>query len=317
MRRFRKFCALLLFACLLAPALAGCGAKEDEREEVQALNIYASFYPIYAVASMVSDGVPDLTLHQLVQPQDGCLRAYSLSDWDAALLASADALIVMGGGLESFASALAANEGRLALAQLGTNMELTEVEAENADPEGTPHWVGANPHAYLSVDGGIELAERAAHSLAALDPRYEAQYLENLERAKEQLSGLKAAIAAETAGLKGAKGAVLNEALVYAAGDYGLDALYWARESGESMEDGSLQELLDALDEGNIRLVLIERQAPQSLVEALEAAGLAVAKLDVLSTHRADEGAQAYLDALRGNAEAVRRAYEGISEEEQ
>lgn len=313
MRRFRKYCALLLCACLLA----GCGAKRAEDGEVESLDLYASFYPVYAVAEMIADGVPDLQLHQLIQPQDGCLRAYELSDWDAALLASADGLLLCGSGLESFSeTASALTGGKLAVVQLATGEERMTVEPVNADPEATPHWESENPHIYLSVDGAIELATSAAHSMAVLDPRYEDVYRKNLEDIRARLEALKEEIAAETAGLKGAKAAVLNEALVYAARDCGLDTIYWARESGEELDEGALEALLDAMREQDIRLALVERQAPQSLVGALEGAGVAVAKLDVLSTRRADEGSEAYFDALRDNAAAVRAAYENISRED-
>ncbi len=319
MRRFEKRVALCLCLCLLAAALAGCGNRGAGAPEAAELNVYATFYPVYALARMAADGVPDLTLRLLVQPQDGCPRAYALSDWDAALLSSADAVIALGEGFESFAGALAAHEGeRPAVAELLPGMELIECEAANADPDRDSHWDGANPHAYMSVDGALEIVGRAAHSMAALDPDYEALYMENLGRATERLEALRAEIAAEAAGLAGARAAILNEALVYSARDYGLDAaLCWARESGESMDDGALEELLSAMAERDIRVALIERQAPQRLLEALEGAGISVAALDVLSTHRESEGVEAYFEALRSNAAAVRDAFARIHEEDE
>ena len=57
-------------------------------------------------------------------------------------------------------------------------------------------------------------------------------------------------------------------------------------------------------------MVLIERQAPQALIEALEAAGYAVARLDVMSTHREGEGFDQYIEIQRGNAQALRDAFD-------
>lgn len=315
MRRLRKLCALMTCLCLAA-MLAGCkgAANENAAEEI---SVYATFYPIYAVAAMITEDVPDLHLNCLVQPQDGCLRRYALSDWDAALLGSADAVLAGGQGLESFEATLKLlGEKQMAVTELLYNMELDERAAENTDSDGDSHWLDANPHIYMSIDGAIEISGRVAQSMMILDPRYEDLYLENLKKAEEQLSSLLDEVREETAEFAGEKAAVLNEALVYAAQNYELEiALCWDRDSGESMDETTLAELLTALEEREIRVVLIEKQAPQSLLEALESAGIAVAALDTLSTRRADEGYTGYFNAQRANAAAVRDAYRSIPEE--
>ena len=316
MRRLRRLCVGLICLALLAAGLTGCGSH-SESEVPEELNVYATFYPIYAIAAMITENVPDLRLNCLVQPQDGCLRSYALSDWDAALLGSADAVLMGGQGLESFEGALLAlGEDQLAVAGVLYNMELAEPAAENTDPDSESHWLDANPHIYMSIDGTIEIAGRIAQSMAVFDPRYEELYLENLESAERRLASLKAEITAEVDEFSGQRVAVLNETLIYAAQDYGLDvALCWDRDSGETMEETALENLLTALNENNIKVVLIEKQAPQSLLEALERSDISVAALDVLSTRRADEGYEGYFDAQRANAVAVREAYLAISEE--
>ena len=281
------------------------------------INVYATFYPIYAAAAMITENVPDLRLNCLVQPQDGCLRSYGLSDWDAALLGSADAVIAGGHGLERFEAALQLlGEEQTAVAEVLYNMEFMECTAENTDPDSDSHWLDANPHIYMSVDGAAEIAGRIAQSMAVLDPRYEALYLENLARAEQRLASLREEMRAEVDEFAGESVAVLNEALVYSARDFGLEAeLCWDRESGESMDAEELQQLLAAMNARGIRVALIEKQAPQSLLEALARAGIAAAALDVLSTRRADEGYEGYFAAQRANAAAVRAAYLSILEE--
>ena len=315
MRRLRKLCALMTCLCLAA-MLAGCRgpANEGATEEI---SVYATFYPIYAVASMITEDVPDLYLNCLVQPQDGCLRNYALSDWDVALLSSADAVLAGGQGLESFGPTLQLlGEEQMAVTELLYNMELDELTAENTESDGDSHWLDANPHIYMSIKGATEIAGRAAQSMTILDPRYADLYLNNLEKTEERLAALLDEVRAETAGCAGKKVAVLNEALIYAAQNYGLDiALCWDRDSGESMDVATLDALLAALDERGIRVALIEKQAPQGLVEALKGAGIAVAAMDVLSTRRADEGYEGYFAAQRANAAAIREAYLSIPEE--
>ena len=313
MGRLRKLSAMFVSLCLL---LAGCGSKpaEDVPEEI---SVYATFYPIYAAAAMVAENVPDLRLSCLVQPQDGCLRSYVLSDWDAALLGSADAVLMGGQGLESFEGALllAGEEEEFAVAGALYNMELINLPAENSDADSDSHWLDANPHIYMSIDGMIGIVGRIAQSMILLDPRYEIIYLENLEHAEQQLEALKDEVRTQVGDFAGRKVAVLNEALVYFAQDCGLEiALCWDRDSGESMGEAEMEALLAAMEERGIQVVLIEKQAPQGLAEELEEAGIAVARLDVLSTRRAEEGYEGYFAAQRENAAAVRAAYLSIPE---
>ena len=54
---------------------------------------------------------------------------------------------------------------------------------------------------------------------------------------------------------------------------------------------------------------MIEKQAPASLVETLEEAGYAVARVDVLSTLREDQGAEGYFAAQLENARAIAVAF--------
>ncbi len=69
-------------------------------------------FRVYALSAPILSGAPGITLKCLVQPQDGCLRNYELSDWDAALLGSADAAILSGRGLESFESGIFGGRSR-------------------------------------------------------------------------------------------------------------------------------------------------------------------------------------------------------------
>ena len=311
MRRLQKLCAGALCLCLMAAVLAGCGPEEPEAEQTEALSVYATFYPLYAIASMLVEEVPDLRLNCLVQPQDGCLRGYALSDWDYALLDRGADLVIAGGrGLESFESLLyAMGESGPAVIKALYDLELVKQPGANTQEDSESHWLDENPHVYMSPDGALEIARRIAASLAALNPAHEALYMKNLEAAEARLTALQAELHGETAEAEGEKAAVFNEALIYLAQDWGLDVvLRYDRESGASLEGAELETCLAMLRDSGARLVLIEKQAPAKLVDALKGAGFAVASMDTLSTRRADEGAEGYFDALRENARALKAA---------
>ena len=102
----------------------------------------------------------------------------------------------------------------------------------------------------------------------------------------------------------------MNEALIYVADDYGLRPVAWIdRESGENLVDTELDRCLEQLEASGARVILIEKQAPQMLTDALAAAGYAVARLDVFSAHREGEGFEAYIEQQSANARAVFDAF--------
>lgn len=290
---------------LLVSLLTGCSPIVDDT--VETISLYATFYPVYALAQMIVEDVPDLTLNCLVQPQDGCLRSYSLSDWDIYLLAySADGVIMGGCGLESFEDTLALfGASEFSVAEVLYGLDLIESEASSDDEEDS-HWSGANPHLYMSLSGAMSILENIAGSMSVLDAKYSDLYMENMEAALQELRALQEELAALTVHCEGVRTALLNEALVYVADDYGLDVVAEIhRESGAALYGSELDSCLQRLQSSGTELVLIEQQAPKTLVDALDDAGFAVAKIDILSTHSEEDGAQTYFDVQRSNAQAV------------
>ena len=299
---------------LLYTAFALSGCRRLISDEKQSISVYATFYPVYALTHAVMKDVPDAELHCLVQPQDGCLRSYQLSDWDAALLsAGADAVIAGGRGLESFEDALFGwGEDGPAISAVLYNLELyNQQEDAGSDPESQSHLKGPNPHLYMSLEGAKQIVESISAMMLSLDPEYADTYVKNAERASGQLDDLLENNREVLSAYKGRRVALMNEALIYVARDYDLEIAEWIdRESGEMMSEELLSSALEKLSGSEADVVLIERQAPGALIAALEAAGFSVARIDILSTHREGEGFDRYLEIQGDNARALREAFE-------
>lgn len=304
----KKRFVVFFLVLIIAFSCSGCAPLMDPDPET--LSIYASFYSIYALTDMLVSDVPDLTLRCLVQPQDGCLRSYSLSDWDLYLLSyGADAIVLGGEGLESFSDALrqSAEQTHIVVEALAglTLAENPEIEQDEA----LAHWTGENPYLYLSVDGSKEILENLASALSVMDPRYAEKYEENLAKALENLEDLSAEMENVRLLSRGKKAALLNEAMLYVAQDYEMEiAAVIPRESGGGFATGELENCIETLKNGGVEVVLIEKQAPQALIEALKSAGFAVAQIDTMATRRESEGGDGYFDAQRENMQAIRNA---------
>ena len=304
----RALTAVLLAVALL---LSGCSpVVESVQEEVR---VYASFYPIYALSSLVLDGVSGIRLSCLSQPQDGCLRSYEMSDWDMHLLAyDADALIMGGRGLESYEGAMYSLGGSApALINAMYALDLYNDDGDAVQiSEDTSHLVGENPYYYMSVTGAARMVENIADSIAGLLPEKADEIAENGISARKTLSDLRSRTQEICADVRGQKVILLNEALIYPAMDYALEVEYWYdRESGDTLYGAQLTALIDALAQCHSRVVLIEKQAPAELVRALEDAGFRVALMDIMNAYALGLGGEGYISAQLENARAIAGAF--------
>lgn len=305
----RTFCIILIICVFFLP---GCSAKQTAA--LQDALIYATFYPIYAALDMVCENVGGLQTECLVQPQDGCLRDYQLSDWDYALLQSADTVIAGGRGLESFEETLySMGSDGPAVSTVLYNMELAKADIDVGDDEDS-HWADANPHIYMKIDGMTAICESVAAHLSLIDPSNQALYMHNLEKTENRLKSLHAELHEIAASCEGTDVIVMNEALIYTAEEFGLNPVLCVnRDSGEAYYDAELDRCIEQLRKCGSEIILIEKQAPKAFVDALEAEGYSVAKMDIMSTHHADEGSEAYFAAQRENAYALQKAVTAAS----
>ena len=296
----RSAAAICLCACL---CLAGCGRVMDRYEEKKTgYTAAASCYPIYCLCLMAMEGIEGAELHCLIQPQDGCLRAYEWSEWDMRKAAEYDLLVLGGRGLESYGSQVGAWEDGPAVLTVMTGMELMG-QGQSAGEDGS-HFEGENPWLFLSPDGAEKMLKSICANLQGLDPEYEEKYAENYEKAAEKIRILGEDMRYAGLGLEGKRAACLQEGIVYFAEFMGIGTVYtYPRESGENVVDNDLEALLEGLHESGAEAVLVEEQAPDSLVWALEDAGYRVCRIDVLSAHMEDGDAEGYIRIMKENAE--------------
>jgi len=69
-----------------------------------------------------------------------------------------------------------------------------------------------------------------------------------------------------------------------------------------------LEETLSKLEKADAEIVLVEKQAPNALTEALKAAGYPVVYIDTLSAGVPQNAAKAYFERMIENARAIEAA---------
>ena len=297
------------FTVLAVLLLSGCQPIMTGEDALKTQYVSATFYPLYSLAVNIVKDVPALSLSCLAQPQDGCIRSYTLSDWDYQTLMAQDALIFGGRGLESFEGTLTQLTSGPVLLSALEGAKLREETAGNPDDENTSHFTGENPWSFLSVAGAMEISIAIAGDMAAVDETFAEKYHENLTEYLARLETLISKMSDIMARAPFRKVAVLHEGLTSFAEQFGLNMVsVYPREPGSSLIDNDLSALLETLRETGAEAVLVEEQAPSSLVKAIEEAGYPVARLDTLTAHMADGDAGAYERIMLENAEALAEA---------
>jgi len=303
---------LIAVLCICAMLLAGCAPVTETAEEQK--QVYASFFPIYALSGLVLQDIPEIDVKCFIQPQDDCLRLYDLSDWDASVLAyDADVVIIGGRGLEAFESALYTfGEGGPAVINSMYGLRLHNDDGSSILDGNTGHLADANPYLYMSVPGARQMINVIAPAMAMLYPEYAEKIAGGLQRTDKELEKLYTENTALCADIKGEKVILMNEALIYVAEDYGLEVVYrYDRESGTTLYGEGLTAAINDLRNLDADVILIEKQAPAELTKALEAEGFTVVKIDIMNSYPANAGPEHYYEVQRNNAAALADAFGG------
>ena len=291
----RRFCAGAQLAALAGVVFAAT-AETRAAEGAVRTRVVTSFYPIYLHTLNVAQGVPGVQVENLTPPQTGCLHEYQLRPSDFVKLNQAAALIVNGGGMESFLDTVLRRLPALKVIRASDGIELLQ--------EGGT----VNPHVWLSVPLAIRQVRNITAGLAALDPDHAAAYRANGEGYIRRLEALKDRMHAELAGLPRRSMVTFHEAFPYFAREFGLDvAAVIAREPGSVPSARELAETIKAVRQKGVPALFTEPQYPAAAAEAIaRETGARLYVLDPVVT--GPDEPDAYLNAMERNARTLKAA---------
>ena len=173
-KRISLFFALLLSAMML---FGGCAAQAEDRVFV------TSFYPMYVFAQNVVKDVPGVRVVNMTGSNAGCLHDYQLQTRDMAMLDSADALVINGGGMESFMDKVIALRADLPVIDAGAGIEMlcsTAGGHDHAHDHSHGHENEAlNAHVWLDPALAARQVQAIADGLSAADAQNAEAYQEN------------------------------------------------------------------------------------------------------------------------------------------
>lgn len=129
------FVSVMLCCVLIAGVVftAIAGEKTQHRGEENQIRIVTSFYPMYIAALNITDGVDDVVLENLSEPQTGCLHDFQLTPEDMKLLSGADIFIINGGGIEDFMTQVADSYPKLQVVEACEKVRLLPINGESSE----------------------------------------------------------------------------------------------------------------------------------------------------------------------------------------
>ncbi len=302
----RRYC--LIATCLLCALLAGCASAPQPPQaktfptREPGVYLSASHYPVYLAALQIAGSVEGVHVNTFVQPQGGYLEDFRLSELDWERAQRADILLLMGGGLEDFLPALAAEDGKPLLVA-GEHVSRLPGRVLDPDESAEP---AENPYTWLSPKRWGQIVDGVAAGLAQLDPLHQAEYVAANNAAQPRIEGVAARLREVMQPYLGRQVIVMHPALAYLAEDAGLQvALTLERDPAAQVASDSLQEIEGLLAAYPDAVLLLEEDAPLAL-QGLGGRRTALCK--VLCQGVLDGDASAWERAMEHNIAALAEA---------
>ena len=298
-----RLARLFVLGGLCTALLAGCAASPPPAPAGEGEMVFcASFYPAYLAALQIAGGVEGVRVETFLQPQGGYLEDFRLSELDWARAMQADALLMMGGGLEEFLPVFFAEGGRPVLVA-GEHIDRLPGRILDPDEDTEP---APNPYTWLSPRRWARIVDGMAAGLAQLDPERAAAYIAANDAAQARIEAMQAHLAREMAPYRGRPVVVAHPALAYLAADAGLQvALTIERDPSIAPSAWDIAELEALLAPHAGAVLLLEWDAPLALHGL---GGLRTALCETLSVGIRDGDPSAWERAMQANVRALREA---------
>ena len=310
----RKLClvlaaaVLLLSACTIEP---GSSSGDEPR-----LTVLATTYPVYLLASAVTEGVEGIQVERLSTGQVSCLHDYTLSVDDMKKIQRADVIAMNGAGLEEFMED-ALSSSSAAVIDCSQGMELLENlehhhEGEDHDDHDHGHW---DPHYWMDPQRAVQMVGNLVRGLDGADPDNGDAYRDNGQWAFLLLNtwdaNIRDLLTAE--GMPEITGLItFHDGFQYFAQTYGLPLLAAIEEeAGSEASAKEINEITALVKEKNIPVIFTEVNGSDATAKAIaRETGCAVAQLS-MCMDGPDGALSNYGDALKGNVTAIINGFAG------
>lgn len=314
----RAFPALLV-ATAAGLALTGCAAPAPE---ATGLSVVASTNVYGDIAAAIAGDAATVT--SIIDSPTVDPHSYEANAQDQLAIAGADLVVGNGGGYDPFIDVLVEGSGTEAVVisaaavagleegEAHSDEEEAHSDDEAAADDGHGHAEGSNEHVWYDLHVMGDVAEAIAAELTELDAANADAYAANLEAFLVELEAVEEEAHELSEQLGGGVVASTEPVPAYLLAELGFDD-ETPEEFSEAIEEGAdvpplaLQEVLDLIASGGVRLLAYNEQTASPETERVRAAAEA-AGIPVVSFVETLPDGEDYVSWMRANIEAVAAA---------
>lgn len=300
--------SILLILTISALFFTAC-TKSTAKIDPDSYNIVTSFYPIYILTLNIAEGIDNVNVINMAQPQTGCLHDYQLTTKDMKTLDSADIFIINGAGMESFMSEAFKLYPQLKIADSSKGIELVEASGDHSDHEHNHEdndFEEYNSHIWLSVPNAIKQVENIKNSLCEADPNNSEYYTSNADDFKSKLETLYSET--NELDISNTQIATFHEGFDYIAKDYNL-TIGATIQLDENIQPSARQlgEATENVKNAGITALFVGDETGKKLAETIAAeTNSNVYLLNPLTS--GNMSADEYINAIKSNYEIIKEA---------
>ncbi len=264
--------------------------------------IAVSIFPIY---SLVSELAGEEIEVELVLPAGASPHTFEPKPSELAKVAGAEAFLVVGHGLDSWAEKMAESGGVKRIVQVDEDIPLLssrhlhddEMEVEEVDGQYDPHY-------WLSVPNAMIISRNITAALIELFPENKELWEERNNQLVRQLVNLDREIKNIRAGKAQIQIATFHPAWDYFAYDYEIEIVAEFEETpGREPSASEIASFIEEVKAAGLTRVFSEPQLSQLPIQAIAGdMGVEVADLDPLG---GVTGRESYFDLMRYNSERI------------
>lgn len=291
----KYFFVLVMLICLLLVGYGGTRLYLEtagEEKETAEFVVVTSFYPMYIATENLLEGCQNVRLENLSEPQTGCLHDYQLTPADMKLLATADAFVVNGGGIESFLSQVAKAYPDLRIINASDGLNLID---DNAHA-----WM--SPSLYqqqvANIASGLENANTSNQSMIQTN---QAGYNGKLDQIISEVQQIREQV-------KGQDVIIFHEAYAYLAQDLGMNVLSCMDLDEErQVSAGEVADVISQIREKDVQLILAEELYGKSMGDTISRQ-TNVKMLYLNTLVRGDYQKDGYISGMEENLKMLKEA---------
>jgi zinc transport system substrate-binding protein len=289
------------FSIVAVALAAGACAGGDPRSEVSEGGpplVVGAFYPLVFAAEGVGGSfveVENLTAPG-IEPHD-----IELSADQVAALSEADLVVFLGGGFQpAVEDVVSDSDGARVL-------DVLEEKDLLAGAEPDEHESAGDPHVWLDPTLMAEIVDQVADRLSEIDPFDEDVYRANAEQLRGRLEELDAELREGLGSCRTREIVTSHAAFGYLAARYDLEQVSISGIDPEAEPSpGRLAEVARFVEEHDVGTIFFEELVSPDVAETL--ADETGARTAMLSPLESEPESGTYLDAMRANLTALRKA---------